>query len=215
MNDIILHGYWRSSAVYRVRIALNLKNLDYDQIGHDLRAGEQQDPVYKAIAPAGLVPAIEHEGQAFVQSLAILEWIEERWPNPPLLPGAIEQRAIVRAMAATVAADIHPLNNLRILKYLKSEFDRSQEEIDSWIAHWIHEGFAALEVLIARHGGGFAFGDGPTIADCLLVPQVFNAERFGVDLSPFPRIMAAAAKARALPAFEAAHPDRQPGAEPA
>lgn len=213
MSDIILHGYWRSSAVYRVRIALALKGLDYDQIGHDLRRGEQRDPAYKAIAPAGLVPAIEHGGEAFVQSLAILEWLEERWPNPPLLPAATEQRAIVRAMAATIAADIHPLNNLRILKYLKAEFDRSQEEIDRWIAHWIHEGFAALEVLIGRHGGTFAFGDSPTMADCLLVPQVYNAERFNVDLSAFPRILAAAANARALPAFAAAHPDRQPGAE--
>lgn len=215
MSDILLHGYWRSSAVYRVRIALNLKNLDYDQVGHDLRAGEQQDPAYKAIAPAGLVPAIEYQGRAFVQSLAILEWIEERWPEPPLLPHAIEQRAIVRAMAATIAADIHPLNNLRILKYLKNEFDRSQQEVDAWIAHWIHDGFAALEVLIGRHGGDFAFGDSPTMADCLLVPQVFNAERFGVDLSPFPALMGVVTRARALPAFEAAHPDRQPGAEPA
>ena len=215
MSDILLHGYWRSSAVYRVRIALALKDLDYDQVGHDLRRGEQLEPAYKAIAPAGLVPAIEHGGEAFVQSLAILEWLEERWPNPPLLPAAIEQRAIVRAMAATIAADIHPLNNLRILKYLKSEFDRSPEEIDHWIAHWIREGFTALEVLIGRHGGTFAFGDGPTMADCLLVPQVYNAERFNVDLSAFPRILAAAANARALPAFAAAHPDRQPGAEPA
>jgi len=215
MSDILLHGYWRSSAVYRVRIALALKGLDYDQVGHDLRRGEQQDPAYKAIAPAGLVPAIEHGSEAFVQSLAILEWLEERWPNPPLLPAGIEQRAIVRAMAATIAADIHPLNNLRILKYLKSEFDRSQEEIDRWIAHWIQEGFMALEVLIGRHGGRFAFGDNPTMADCLLVPQVYNAERFNVDLSAFPRILAAVTNARALPAFAAAHPDRQPGAEPA
>jgi maleylpyruvate isomerase len=215
MSDILLHGYWRSSAVYRVRIALALKGLDYDQVGHDLRRGEQQDPAYKAIAPAGLVPAIEHGGEAFVQSLAILEWLEERWPNPPLLPAGIEQRAIVRAMAATIAADIHPLNNLRILKYLRAEFDRSQEEIDRWIAHWIQEGFAALEVLIGRHGGTFAFADSPTMADCLLVPQVYNAERFNVDLSAFPRILAAVANARALPAFASAHPDRQPGAEPA
>ena len=152
MSDIILHGYWRSSAAYRVRIALNLKGLDYVQVDHDLRAGEQQAPAYKAIAPAGLVPAIEYDGHVFVQSLAILEWLEERWPNPPLLPAAVEQRAIVRAMAATVAADIHPLNNLRVLKYLKSEFERSQQEIDGWIAHWIGEGFAALEVMIDRHG---------------------------------------------------------------
>lgn len=215
MSDLILHGYWRSSAVYRVRIALNLKNLDYDQIGHDLRLGEQQDPAYKAIAPGGLVPAVEFGGHAFVQSLAILEWLEERWPNPALLPGAVEQRAIVRAMAATVAADIHPLNNLRILKYLKREFDTSQEQIDAWIAHWIGEGFAALEVMIARHGGAYAFGDSPTMADCFLVPQVYNAERFGVDLTSFPKLMAAAETARAHPAFAAAHPDRQPGAEPA
>jgi maleylpyruvate isomerase len=215
MSNITLHGYWRSSAVYRVRIALNLKNLDYDQVGHDLRTGEQQEPSYKAIAPAGLVPAVEHEGQAFVQSLAILEWLEERWPNPPLLPGAIEQRAIVRAMASTIAADIHPLNNLRILRYLKSEFDRPQQEIDEWIAHWVSEGFAALEVMIGRHGATFAFGDAPTMADCFLVPQVYNAERFGVDLAPFPKLVAAAERARALPAFAAAHPDLQPGAEPA
>lgn len=213
MSDIILHSYWRSSAAYRVRIALSLKQLDYDQMSHDLRAGAQQEPSYKAIAPAGLVPAIEHGGQAFVQSLAILEWLEERWPDPPLLPGAIEQRAIVRAMAATIVADIHPLNNLRILKYLKNEFDRSQQQIDRWIAHWIIEGFTALEVMIGRHGEGFAFGAMPTMADCVLVPQVYNAERFGVDLTSFPKLMSAAANARALPAFAAAHPDRQPGAE--
>ena len=213
MSDLILHGYWRSSAAFRVRIALNLKNLDYEQVGHDLRLGEQQNPAYKAIAPAGLVPAIEHDGQAFVQSLAIIEWLEERWPSPPLLPTAIDRRAIVRAMAATIAADIHPLNNLRILKYLKSEFERSQEQIDAWIAHWIGEGFAALEVMIARHGAGYAYGDGPTMADCFVVPQVYNAERFGVDLTPFPKLVSAAETARAHPAFAAAHPDRQPGAE--
>jgi len=215
MSEIILHGYWRSSAVYRVRIALNLKGLEYQQIGHDLRIGEQNDPAYKAIAPAGLVPAIEHAGHVYVQSLAIIEWLEERWPNAPLLPGAIEQRAIVRAMAATIAADIHPLNNLRVLKYLKKEFEREQQQIDDWIAHWVGEGFAALEVLIDRHGDGYAFGNFPTMADCFLVPQVFNAERFGIDLTPFPKLMAATAKARAHPAFAAAHPDLQPGAETA
>ncbi|HWI86255.1 MAG TPA: maleylacetoacetate isomerase [Sphingomonas sp.] len=214
MSDLILHGYWRSSAVYRVRIALNLKNLDYTQVGHDLRLGEQSDPAYRAIAPAGLVPALEHEGHAYVQSLAIIEWLEERWPNAPLLPGEIEHRATVRAMAATIAADIHPLNNLRILKYLKGEFDRSQEQIDAWIAHWIGEGFTALETMVARHGGRYAFGDCPTMADCFLVPQLYNAERFGVDLTPYPGLLAAAATARAHPAFVAAHPDRQPGADP-
>ncbi|WP_116089714.1 maleylacetoacetate isomerase [Sphingomonas crusticola] len=215
MSKLILHGYWRSSAAYRVRIALNLKGLAYDQVGHDLRRGEQKNPAYRAIAPAGLVPAVEYEGQTFIQSLAILEWLEERWPSPALLPGAIEQRAIVRAMAGTIAADIHPLNNLRILKYLKNEFERPQQQIDGWVAHWIDEGFAALEVMIARHGNGFAFGDFPTMADCFVVPQVYNAERVGIDLAPYPQLTAAAATARAHPAFAAAHPDRQPDADPA
>lgn len=215
MSDLVLHGYWRSSAAYRVRIALNLKRLDYRQVDHDLRLDAQKDPAYRAIAPAGLVPAIEHDGQAFVQSLAILEWLDERWPRPPLLPTMVGQRAVVRAMAETIAADIHPLNNLRVLKYLKNEFERSQEDINHWIAHWIVEGFCALEVMIARHGADYAFGDAPTMADCVLVPQVYNAERFGVDLSPFPRLVAAAGKARQHPAFTAAHPDQQSGAGPA
>jgi len=212
MSGILFHGYWRSSAAYRVRIALNLKGVDYQEIDHDLRTGAQKYPAYIAIAPAGLVPAVEHDGHAYVQSLAILEWLEERWPEPALLPRSLDGRAIVRGMALTIAADIHPLNNLRILKYLKNELDQPQERIDAWIAHWIKEGFAALEVLVGRHGEGFAFGSTPTIVDCFLVPQVFNAERFNVDLSAFPSIRAAADRARALPAFAAAHPDRQPGA---
>ena len=212
MSDILLHGYWRSSAAYRVRIALNLKGLDYEEVDHDLRTGAQKDPAYRQIAPAGLVPAVEHDGHAYVQSLAILEWLEERWVEPALLPRALNDRAIVRGMALTVAADIHPLNNLRILRYLKNELDRPQDQIDAWIARWILDGFAALESLVERHGDGFAFGASPTIADCFLVPQIFNAERFNVDLSAFPKIVAAAERARALPAFAAAHPDRQPGA---
>jgi len=212
MSDILFHSYWRSSAAYRVRIALNLKGLDYEEVDHDLRTDAHKDPHYTSIAPAGLVPAVEHDGHAYVQSLAILEWLEERWPEPALLPRGLDQRAIVRGMALTIAADVHPLNNLRILKYLKGELQQPQERVDAWIAHWIHEGFAALEVLIGRHGDGFAFGAAPTIADCFLVPQVFNAERFNVDLSAFPKIRAVAEKARALPAFAAAHPDRQPGA---
>lgn len=212
MSDILFHGYWRSSAAYRVRIALNLKGLDYEEVDHDLRTGAHKDPAYTAIAPAGLVPAVEHDGHAYVQSLAILEWLEERWPEPALLPKALNERAIVRSMALTVGADIHPLNNLRVLKYLKNDLDEPQERIDAWIAHWIQEGFAAVEVLVERHGAGFAFGDTPGMADCFLIPQVFNAERFNVNLDAFPRIRAVAGKARALPAFAAAHPDRQPGA---
>lgn len=213
MSDILVHGYWRSSAAYRVRIALNLKGLDYEEVDHDLRTGAQKDPAYKAIAPAGLVPAIEHDGRSYVQSLAILEWLDERWPEPALLPKPLTDRAIVRAMALTIAADIHPLNNLRVLRYLKNELGQPQERIDAWVAHWIQEGFAALEVLVGRHGEGFAFGATPTIADCFLVPQVFNAERFNVDLSTFPKIRAVVKTARALPAFAAAHPERQPAAD--
>lgn len=215
MSDLVLHGYWRSSAAYRVRIALNVKRLAYEQLDHDLRTGAQHAAAYRALAPAGLVPAVEHDGQAFVQSLAIIEWLEERWPQPPLLPSGIDDRAVVRAMALTVAADVHPLNNLRVLKHLKDDLDAPQEGIDRWVARWIGEGFAALEVMVARHGGLFAFGDQPTIADCFLVPQLFNAERFKVDVSAYPILTAAADRARSLSAFAAAHPDRQPGADPA
>jgi maleylpyruvate isomerase len=213
MSDILFHGYWRSSAAYRVRIALNLKGLDYAEVDHDLRTGAHKEPAYVSVAPAGLVPAVEHDGHAYVQSLAILEWLDERWPEPALMPKALDQRATVRGMALTIATDIHPINNLRVLKYLKNELGQPQEQIDRWIAHWIQEGFAALEVLIARHGDGFAFGATPTIADCFLVPQVFNAERFNVDLSAFPQIRAVAETARALPAFARAHPDLQPAAD--
>lgn len=215
MSDILFHGYWRSSAAYRVRIALNLKGLDYEEVDHDLRTGAHKDSAYKAIAPAGLVPAIEYDGHAYTQSLAILEWLEECWPEPALLPKGSSERAIVRAMALTVGADIHPLNNLRILKYLKSELGQSQGGIETWMSHWTQEGFVALEVMIARHGKGFAFGATPTFADCFLVPQVFNAERFNVNLEFFPHIRAVAEKARALPAFAAASPDSQPAADSA
>lgn len=211
--SLILHGYWRSSAAYRVRIALNLKGLAYTQVPHDLRAGEQRASGYTAIAPHGLVPALEHDGGVLIESPAILEWLEARFPAPALLPADPEAAAMVRAMAALVACDIHPLNNLRVLKALRHDLGIEQPQVDAWVARWIGEGFAALEVLIGRHGRAHAFGDSPTLADCYLVPQVYNAERFAVDLSPYPRLCAAAEAARALPAVEAAHPARQPDAE--
>lgn len=210
---LILHGYWRSSAAYRVRIALNLKGIAFTHVTHDLRTGAQRDPAYLALAPQGLVPALEADGTAVTQSPAILEWLEERWPSPPLLPTDTDDRAIVRAMAALIGCDIHPLNNLRVLKALKHDFVAGQPAIDAWAARWIGDGFAALEALIARHGDGFAFGDRPTLADCYLVPQVFSAERFGVDLSPYPALMAACIRARALPEVAAAHPSLQPDAD--
>jgi maleylpyruvate isomerase len=210
-----LHGYWRSTASYRVRIGLNLKGLDYQQAPHDLRVGDQRDPAYLALAPQGLVPALETDGSVFTQSLAILEWLDERFPEPPLLPADPDARAVVRGIAALIACDIHPLNNLRVLSALRSDLFARQAQVDAWIARWIGEGFAALEQLIGRHGGDFAFGDAPTLADCCLVPQVYSAERFKVDLAAFPRIRAVAARANALEAFAAAHPARQPDADPA
>lgn len=213
MSGIVLHGYWRSSAAYRVRIALNWKGLDYSQVTHDLRAGEQRAADYLAIAPHGLVPALEADGRVLIESPAILEWIETRWPSPPLLPADSHDAAIVRAMAAIIGCDIHPIANLRVLKALKKDFGASQDRIDAWVARWIGEGFAALETLIARHGGIYAFGDAPSFADCFLVPQLYNAERFAVDLTLYPRLVAAGEAARALPAFTAARPEVQPGAE--
>lgn len=210
MSDTILHSYWRSSAAYRVRIALGLKGVAYSQVTHDLRAGEQRDPAYLAIAPHGLVPAIEHEGEVLIESPAILEWIEAKWPEPRLLPSSPDAAAKVRTIAALIGCDIHPLNNLRVLTRLRTQFDAGNAQVKDWIAHWIGEGFGALEQLVARDGGAFAFGDTPTLADCYLVPQVYNAERYNVDLGAYPRTLAAAEAARALPAFAAAHPDAQP-----
>jgi len=211
--SLTLHGYWRSTTAYRVRIALALKGIAYEQVAHDLRTGAQRKAEYRTLNPQGLVPALETDDVVLTQSPAILEWIDEVYPDPPLLPAGANGRAIVRAMAATVACDIHPVNNLRILNALRTEFGADEAAVNRWIARWIGDGFAALETLIARYGDGFAFGATPTIADCHLVPQVYSAERFGVDLSPYPKLKAAAENACALPAFAAAHPDLQPDAD--
>ena len=214
MSDtLVLHGYWRSGTSYRTRIALGLKGLDYEQAPVDLRAGDQRSEAYRALNPQGLVPALETEYGVLTQSSAILEWLEERYPEPALLPGTAAQRAIVRAMAMTVACDIHPLNNLRVLKYLKGPLGQEQPAIDAWTANWIAEGFAALEQMIERHGGRFAVGDTLTLADCHLVPQYYSAQRFAVDCTPYPRLVAAVENALAVEAVAAAHPDRQPDAD--
>ena len=211
--SLTLHGYWRSTTAYRVRIALALKGVAYAQVTHDLRKGKQRNAEYRALNPQGLVPALATDDSVLTQSPAILEWIEQTYPDPPLLPADANGRAIVRAMAATIACDIHPVNNLRILNALRTEFGADEAAVNRWIARWIGDGFAALEMLIARHGDGFAFGATPTIADCHLVPQVYSAERFTVDLSPYPHLKAAVDNARALPGFAAAHPERQPDAD--
>lgn len=211
---MILHNYWRSGTSYRTRIALNLKGVAYEQRAYDLRAGAQNEAGYKALNPQMLVPTLDVDGTLLTQSPAILEWLEERFPEPPLLPKGVNERATVRAMAALIGCDIHPLGNLRVLGQLRTEFGADSAAVKQWAARWIGDGFAALETLIAHHGGRFAYGDTPTLVDCYLVPQLYSAERFSVDVAPYPRLLAAANAARALPEVEAAHPDRQPDADP-
>jgi maleylpyruvate isomerase len=208
-----LHDYWRSTASYRVRIALELKGVAFEQMSHDLRTGAHREPEYRDLAPQGLVPALDIGAAVLTQSLAILEWLEERYPQPPVLPEKSVDRAVVRAMAEVVACDIHPLNNLRVLQTLRSDFDASPAQVEAWTARWIAAGFTGLEAMVARYGGAFAFGGAPTLADCCLVPQVYSAERFKVDLTPFPRLRGVVERARALAPFAAAHPDRQPDAD--
>ena len=210
---MILHGYWRSGAAYRTRIALNLKGLSYEQRGVDLRTGAQHSEAFRALNPQGLVPALEVEGAVLIQSPAILEWLEEAHPAPPLLPANPVDRAHVRAMAALIGCDIHPLNNLRVGKALRETFGADQAAVDAWAARWILPGFEALERLVAAHGGGWCSGAAPTLADCYLIPQVFSARRFNVPLEAFPRLLAIDAAAADHPAFVAARPDNQPDAD--
>lgn len=216
MNDrLVLHGYWRSGTSYRTRIALNVKGVAYEQAPVDLRAGEQASDVFHRLNPQGLVPALETPDGVLTQSSAILEWLDERYPEPPLLPRAPGERAVVRAMAMAVACDIHPLGNLRVLKYLKHPLGQPQPVIDDWARHWIGEGFTALEAMIAQHGGRFAYGDSLTLADCHLVPQYYSAQRFAVDCTRWPRLAEAVRNALAEQPVRLAHPDCQPDADPA
>lgn len=210
---MILHGYWRSGASYRVRIALNLKGITYDNAAHDLRKGEQKAADYVALNPQGMVPALQDGDLVLTQSPAILEWLEEIHPEPALLPKGANERATVRAMAALIGCDIHPLNNLRVLKAIRSEFNADQAAVDAWAAGWIAPGFDALEALVGRHGAGWSFGDAPTLVDCYLIPQMYSARRFNIDLSPWPRLLAVEQIALAHPAFASAHPDLQPDAD--
>ena len=209
MSRIILYDYYRSSAAYRVRIALKLKGVDYESRQVDLRSDDQKSPEYRALNPQGLVPMLEIEGQRLTQSLAIINYLDIRYPVPPLIPAAAAERAHVVAMAMAIACDIHPLNNLRVLKYLKGELGHSQEEVDRWYAHWITEGLPALEEMARPKAGKFLFGDVPTGADVCLVPQLYNARRFNVPLDDYPTLLRAEENANKLEAFAAAHPDRQ------
>lgn len=208
---LTLHSAWRASAPYRVRIGLNLKGLAYDYVPVNLVTNQQHDPAYAALNPQRLVPTLEVDGRILTQSLAILEWLDETVPRPALLPTDPFDRATVRAMAEIIACDIHPVNNTRILRAL-TELGVAEDARAAWIQRWITDGFTALEPLVARHGRGFAFGDHPSLVDCCLAPQVYNAERFKTDLTPFPAIRAAAARAAEHPAIAAAHPNNQPDA---
>lgn len=210
---MILHGYWRSGAAYRARIALALKGLGFEQQGIDLRTGAQKSGEFVALNPQGMVPALEVDGAVLTQSPAILEWLEETHPAPALLPADSVDRAHVRAMAALIGCDIHPLNNLRVGKALREAFGADQAAVDAWAARWIVSGFEALEALVARHGTGWCFGDAPTLADCYLIPQIYSARRFNVALDAFPRLLEIDAAAAGHPAFMAAHPDVQPDAD--
>ena len=216
-----LYNYFRSSAAYRVRIALNLKGLTWEHVGVHLLLGEQRAASYRGVNPAGLVPALETDsGERITQSLAIMEWLDETYPErAPLLPGDALARARIRAFALTIACDIHPLNNLRVMQYLEHELGADEAARAAWTRHWIALGFSACEAMLeaevrAGRGGRFAFGDAPTLADCVLVPQCFNARRFDLDMTPYPRLAAAEAACLELEAFQAAHPMRQPDAPP-
>jgi maleylacetoacetate isomerase/maleylpyruvate isomerase len=207
--DLKLYSAARSNAAHRVRIALNLKGLAYDYVAVDLAGAEQHKAAFRAVNPQRLVPALEADGRVLTQSLAILEWLEETHPAPPLLPTGPWERAIVRSMAQIVVGDIHPLINLRILRALGA-MRVSEADQHTWMARWINDGMQALELMVIAHGRGWAFGDEPGLADCCLIPQVAGAERWGVSLEPYPAIRAVAERAAEHPAFAAAHPKQQP-----
>lgn len=215
---LVLHGYFRSGTSYRVRLALNWKGLEYDYVPVNLVEGAQSQPAYVTRNPQGLVPALEADGAILTQSPAILEWLEETFPDKPLLPADPLQRARVRAFAAAIGCDVHPLQNLRVMKKVKADYGADQDGALAWARHWITTGFDALERLAENAAqetsaaGGYLFGDAPTLAEVYLLPQMYNARRFGVELDPYPRLLAADAAARALPPFERAAPENQPDA---
>ncbi len=213
MAEILLYDYWRSSAAYRVRIALNLKGIEYQQQSiHLVRAGgEQKSAAYRAINPMGLVPSLQVGDLNLTQSLAIIEWLEENYPQPALLPNDVDDRAWVRSVAQTVACDIHPLNNLRVMQWLKNDAQITDEVFTNWYHHWINEGFQAIEkqLVMSSVSGLCCYGDEPGLADACLIPQVYNAERFACNLEAFPRIRTITDYCRKILAFEKALPENQ------
>jgi len=205
-----LYSYFRSSAAYRVRIALNLKALPYETEAVHLVKNEQQLASYRALNSSQLVPTLLDQDQTFTQSLSILEYLEERYPAKALLPKDLVERAKVHAFAQSIACDIHPINNLRVLKYLQNDLAISNEQKTLWYRHWILEGFHSLEMQLQHSNGQFCFGSQPTFADCCLIPQVYNAKRFKIDLSAFPKIESIYQHCLTLPAFLNATPEQQP-----
>ncbi|GAB1256868.1 maleylacetoacetate isomerase [Aurantivibrio plasticivorans] len=206
-----LYTYYRSSAVYRVRIALNLKALDYESVSVSL--GDKENAMkaldYFSINPQGFVPALEDNGQIFTQSLAIIEYLDEEYPDISLLPTKPKDRAVVRAMAQMITSDVHPLNNLRVLNYLRDQLKQPEESINAWYKHWIQEAFAALETMVEQHGGAYCFKDTISLADVCLVPQMANAKRMNVDISPFSKLREIDEVLSSHPAFIDAAPEAQ------
>jgi maleylpyruvate isomerase len=216
MSRVVLHNYFRSSTSYRVRIALNLKGVDYDYVAHHLRHGGQREPAYLAVNPQGLVPALVwSDGTVITQSLAICEFLDEMVPQSPLLPADAAGRARVRALAQMIACEVHPVNNLRVLNDLRQRFGVDDEAIAEWFRHWVSETFEPLESILASDTSTsrFCHGDTPGLADICLVAQVANNARFGVDMSRYPKIASVNAACLELPAFADASPMRQPDAE--
>ena len=205
MMKLVLHDYFRSSASFRVRIALNLKGLAFERVEISLIAGEQKSDEYLAQNAQGFVPMLVADGETIIQSLAIIDWLDRAFPEPRLIPDEAMPRAVALAQAHVVASDIHPLNNLRVLKYLKRDLGLNEQTKDRWYRHWIAEGFDALEAMAGE--GRYLGGDAPGIADCCLVPQMYNARRFEVPIDPYPRLIEIDAACMELEAFRNAHPD--------
>ena len=209
MSLPVLHDYYRSSAAYRVRIALNIKGVDHEKRMVNLVESAQRGAAYREINPQGLVPTLEIDDQLLTQSLAIIVYLDQRFPDPPLMPRNSIDQAQVRAMALSIACDIHPLNNLRVLKYLQDTLGASEDDKNEWYRHWVAEGLTGLEAMAAPRAGRFLFGDEVTLADICLVPQMYNARRFDVPLDEYPTLLRADENARELEPFAAAHPDNQ------
>jgi maleylacetoacetate isomerase len=212
-----LYTFFRSSASYRVRIALNIKVLSYEQVPIHLRrgGGEQLGAAYKVINPQALLPALDDNGKILTQSLAIIEYLDETHPTPPLLPSGPADKALVRSMAMVIACEVHPIQNLRVLNYVKATYNQTDAQVNQWAQHWIDLGLSALEPMIVAQPkrGKFCFGDTPTLADICLIPQLGNARRYGCDLSKYPTILEIEKSCMALPAFADAAPEKQPDAE--